>query len=119
MVRRWFLISVCEGSNPSALMFFNKLYFFIPTSNNFFYYFLVVSVLTLVIFCLPFLLAPNAFFVERLSAYECGFDPFVSSKEVFESHFIVVAILFIVFDLEIIFLLPWVISGGFTEVVCF
>jgi NADH-quinone oxidoreductase subunit A len=44
--------------------------------------------------------------IEKLSAYECGFDPFGSGVSSFEVHFYIVGILFIIFDLEIIFLYP-------------
>lgn len=46
---------------------------------------------------------------EKLSVYECGFNPFSDSRVKFEVRFYLVAILFIIFDLEIIFLFPWVI----------
>ena len=44
--------------------------------------------------------------IEKLSAYECGFDPFSSGASSFEVHFYIVGILFIIFDIEIIFLYP-------------
>ena len=44
---------------------------------------------------------------EKLSVYECGFDPFGDSRQKFEVRFFLVAILFIIFDLEISFLFPW------------
>jgi NADH:ubiquinone oxidoreductase subunit 3 (subunit A) len=43
---------------------------------------------------------------EKLSAYECGFDPFGNGCSSFEVHFYVVGVLFIIFDLEILFLYP-------------
>ncbi|MDX2050399.1 MAG: NADH-quinone oxidoreductase subunit A [Rickettsiaceae bacterium] len=46
----------------------------------------------------------------KLSPYECGFDPFGDAREKFEVRFYLVAILFIIFDLEIMFLIPWAIS---------
>ena len=49
---------------------------------------------------------------EKLSAYECGFDPFDDSRMEFDVRFYLVAILFIIFDLEIAFLFPWAISLG-------
>ena len=49
---------------------------------------------------------------EKLSAYECGFDPFEDSRIEFDVRFYLVAILFIIFDLEIAFLFPWAISLG-------
>ncbi len=44
---------------------------------------------------------------EKISIYECGFDPFADSRQKFEVRFFLVAILFIIFDLEISFLFPW------------
>jgi len=43
----------------------------------------------------------------QLSSYECGFDKFSDARNKFDVHFYIVAILFIVFDLEIVFLYPW------------
>ena len=49
---------------------------------------------------------------EKNSAYECGFEPFESARLKFDVRFYLVAILFIIFDLEIAFLFPWAISLG-------
>ena len=49
---------------------------------------------------------------EKLSAYECGFDAFDDSRHKFDVRFYLVAILFIIFDLEIAFLFPWAVSLG-------
>lgn len=47
---------------------------------------------------------------EKLSTYECGFEPYEDSRNTFNVKFYIVAILFILFDIEIIFMLPWCIS---------
>lgn len=47
---------------------------------------------------------------EKVSAYECGFDPFDDARSRFDIRFYLVAILFIIFDLEVAFLFPWAIS---------
>lgn len=49
---------------------------------------------------------------EKLSAYECGFDAFSDARNRFDVRFYLVAILFIIFDLEIAFLFPWAVSLG-------
>ena len=49
---------------------------------------------------------------EKLSAYECGFEAFSDSRIQFDVRFYLVAILFIIFDLEIAFLFPWAVSLG-------
>ena len=59
-----------------------------------------------------FLSSPNNPDPEKLSAYECGFEPFNDSRMEFDVRFYLVAILFIIFDLEIAFLFPWAISLG-------
>ena len=59
-----------------------------------------------------FLASPKNPDPEKLSAYECGFEPFSDSRIQFDVRFYLVAILFIIFDLEISFLLPCAISLG-------
>ena len=49
---------------------------------------------------------------EKLSAYECGFEPFEDARIKFDVRFYLVAILFIIFDLEVAFLFPWAVSLG-------
>ncbi len=49
---------------------------------------------------------------EKLSPYECGFEPFEDARGKFDVRFYLVAILFIIFDLEVAFLFPWAISLG-------
>ena len=49
---------------------------------------------------------------EKLSPYECGFEPFEDTRMKFDVRYYLVAILFIVFDLEIAFLFPWAVSLG-------
>ena len=61
---------------------------------------------------LNFLFSPKKPDPEKLSAYECGFEAFDDSRMEFDVRFYLVAILFIIFDLEIAFLFPWAISLG-------
>jgi len=58
----------------------------------------------------PFLLAPSKPDPEKLSAYECGFNAFDDARMKFDVRFYLVAILFIIFDLEVAFLFPWAIT---------
>ncbi|MBC7800785.1 MAG: NADH-quinone oxidoreductase subunit A [Gemmatimonadaceae bacterium] len=51
-------------------------------------------------------------YAEKLSAYECGFEPFDDARRRFDVRFYLVAILFIIFDLEVAFLFPWAVSLG-------
>lgn len=59
---------------------------------------------------------PNA---NKQSAYECGFDAFSDTRRQFDIRFYLVAILFIIFDLEIAFLFPWAITLGTTGITAF
>ena len=49
---------------------------------------------------------------EKLSPYECGFPPFADARAKFDVRYYLVAILFIIFDLEVAFLFPWAVSLG-------
>jgi NADH-quinone oxidoreductase subunit A len=47
---------------------------------------------------------------EKLSTYECGFDPYEDARNAFDVRFYLVAILFIIFDIETVFMFPWAAS---------
>jgi NADH-quinone oxidoreductase subunit A len=73
--------------------------------------FVIVSfILASVIYGLSFVIARQANDFEKASAYECGFDPFEDARNAFDIRFYLVAILFLVFDLEAVFLFPWTAS---------
>ena len=75
--------------------------------------FLVIALgLSCVFVIVNLILSPKNPDPEKLSAYECGFEPFEDSRIEFDVRFYLVAILFIIFDLEIAFLFPWAISLG-------
>ena len=69
-------------------------------------------VLAIVFAGLSYVVSAKQADVEKVSAYECGFDPFDDTRKTFDVRFYLVAILFIIFDLEIAFLFPWAISLG-------
>ena len=60
----------------------------------------------------PFIVAYKNPDPEKLSAYECGFNAFDDARMKFDVRFYLVAILFIIFDLEVAFLFPWAVSFG-------
>ena len=60
----------------------------------------------------PFLVAFKQPDPEKLSAYECGFNAFDDARMKFDVRFYLVAILFIIFDLEVSFLFPWAVAFG-------
>jgi len=75
-------------------------------------YLLIAAGLALVIFIMSYSVAKNTGETEKLSAYECGFDPFDDARSQFDIRFYLVAMLFLIFDLEASFIFPWVISLG-------
>ena len=72
----------------------------------------VALVLGLALLVAPFLVAYKQPDPEKLSAYECGFNAFDDARMKFDVRFYLVAILFIIFDLEVSFLFPWAIAFG-------
>ena len=68
--------------------------------------------ITLLLIIPPLLIAPKNPDPEKLSPYECGFEPFDDARSKFDIRFYLVAILFIIFDLEVAFLFPWAIVFG-------
>jgi NADH-quinone oxidoreductase subunit A len=73
---------------------------------------LVALSLSIGFIVLNFLFSPKNPDPEKLSAYECGFEALSDSRMEFDIRFYLVAILFIIFDLEIAFLFPWAVSLG-------
>lgn len=69
-------------------------------------------VLAIVFAGLSYVVSAKQADVEKVSAYECGFDPFDDTRKTFDVRFYLVAILFLIFDLEVSFLFPWVVSLG-------
>jgi len=53
---------------------------------------------------------------EKLSSYECGFDPYEDARNVFDIRFYLVAILFLIFDLEAVYFFPWCVSFSFLSI---
>jgi NADH:ubiquinone oxidoreductase subunit 3 (subunit A) len=75
-----------------------------------FIYFIFALFLALIISGLSFVVAIRKSDPEKISAYECGFDPFDDARSRFDVQFYLVAILFIIFDLEVTFLFPWALT---------
>ena len=72
----------------------------------------IATGLSAVIVIASYFIAPQRPEAEKLSAYECGFDAFDDSRGQFDVRFYLVAILFIIFDLEVAFLFTWAVSLG-------
>jgi NADH:ubiquinone oxidoreductase subunit 3 (subunit A) len=85
-------------------------YLYVPSNfieYNIFFLFIFISILiAVIILALSAFISEKKIDLEKLSAYECGFDPFGDARHTFNVKFYLVAILFIIFDLEIVFLFP-------------
>lgn len=70
--------------------------------------FIVVAIgLAAVLQAIPFITNPSKYGKEKMSAYESGFEAFDTARRTFDVRFYLVALLFIIFDLEVAFLFPW------------
>lgn len=63
--------------------------------------------IALLFLTLSYLLAIQSPYFEKLTAYECGFEPFEDARNQFNVSFYIVAILFLIFDVELLYLFPW------------
>ena len=88
------------------------LYAFLSNYFSIIIFLIITICLSIGFILINYLAAPNNPDPEKLSAYECGFEAFDDSRMEFDVRFYLVAILFIIFDLEIAFLFPWAISLG-------
>ena len=79
----------------------------------------VAAVLSVIIVLFSYILAVQNPETEKLSTYECGFEPYEDARHTFDVKFYLVAILFIVFDIETMFLIPWTNVLGQLDLVGF
>ena len=92
---------------------FSKNYFHL--NNSLFYneysiiltFLFVAIILSVIIVLFSYILAVQKPETEKLSTYECGFEPYEDARHTFDVKFYLIAILFIVFDIETMFLIPW------------
>ena len=94
-------------------IFFSKIYF--HSNNSLFYneyaviliFLCIATILSVIIVSFSYILAVQKPETEKLSTYECGFEPYEDARHTFDVKFYLIAILFIVFDIETMFLIPW------------
>lgn len=75
-----------------------------------FIFFVIVCTLSCIIIFIPVLLSPKSTNIKKSSPYECGFAPFDTANQNFSVRFYLVAILFLIFDLEMLFIIPWALN---------
>ena len=84
-----------------------------------------VTCIACILVILAYLIAPKTRSLQKITSYECGFEPFQEARLKFNVHFYIIAILFLLFDLEVIFIFPWLSSlhimssTGFISMFCF
>ena len=78
--------------------------------SNIFIFLILSLFLSILIFVLSFSLIKQKDDFEKLTAYECGFNPYDDARKIFDVKFYLVALLFIIFDLEAVFVFPWVLT---------
>ncbi len=86
---------------------------------NYYYvlYFLIFAIsFSLIIVFLNFLLAFKNTYLEKSTSYECGFNPFNDARSIFDVRFYLVGILFLLFDIEVLFLFPWILSISILDI---
>lgn len=72
-----------------------------------YFFFLLGLLITVLLFIFSYFFILKEDSIEKSSVYECGFDPFDDTRKQFDIHYYLTAIMFIVFDLEFIYLFPW------------
>lgn len=73
-------------------------------------YMVLALCISMILLCASYVLAVQQYDAEKLSAYECGFNPFSDARHKFDVRFYLVGILFIIFDLEVMYLFPWALT---------
>lgn len=108
-----------SGSTPLLLSFIKFMF----SVSLFYLEFAKVGILLIFAVILSFIIMGISFLIstslpdtEKVSAYECGFDPYEDARNVFDVRFYLVAIMFLIFDLEALFFFPWCVSLSFLHI---
>ena len=79
-------------------------------SKKMIYHIIISGLIGILLLIITYILSKQRVELEKLSPYECGFNPFKDAREEYDVKYYLIAILFIIFDLEISFLFPWIIN---------
>ena len=88
----------------------NSKNFYFDSLYNIFIYLLVAFFIVSLICILSFILIKQNSYVEKVIPYECGFEPYEDTRNIFNVQFYLIALLFLIFDLESLYLYPLVVS---------
>jgi NADH-quinone oxidoreductase subunit A len=108
-------ISIAYHANvqTDSEQIFNGMYTYHWSNPDIWINFIFICHVLLFILCiLPYILSPKKTNIEKNSAYECGFAPFFIKEGVIEIQFLAVALLFLIFDLEVIYMVPFALNIG-------
>lgn len=86
---------------------------------NIFFFIVFTFGLSLIIFFLNVFAIPEEYNIEKNSPYECGFQPFNLNIQEFDVKYFLVALLFLIFDIEVIFLIPFISVFSVIDIVSF
>jgi len=75
-----------------------------------FFLFLFSLLVSCLLFFISYFISKKEAYTEKLSAYECGFEPYEDARNQFDVQFYLIAIIYLIFDIETIFLYPWAIA---------
>ncbi len=102
---------VCHIKDHGFKSRFSRLFLVMLKNYSYiFILFLISVILSSLFFFLSYFLAVQKEDTEKVGAYECGFEPYEDAREIFDIKFYLIALFFIVFDLEAVFLFPWSIT---------
>lgn len=109
------MITMVNNINSTPFIFFTgKHYNYYFVSYYVIIFYLIISlILASLIFLLSYMLIKKNSYVEKLIPYECGFEPYEDTRNIFNVQFYLVALLFLVFDLESLYLYPLVMGLPF------
>ena len=74
---------------------------------DFFFFITITSLICILMLLICYLVSSSKLYYEKLTGYECGFDPFSEARDPFEIKFYLISILFILFDIELLYFFPW------------
>lgn len=104
------MLRIVVVSSSLALSILIQLLMFCLNYLSIFVFLIFSIILSTIIFFLSYALSSKLDDAEKLTIYECGFNPFSDSRSEFNIKFYIVAILFLIFDLEISYLFPFIVS---------
>lgn len=91
---------------------FNFLYFdyYHEYYIDYFLFICIIIVICFILLFICYIIATHNLYYEKITGYECGFDPFSEARDPFDIKFYLISILFILFDIELLYFFPWCFS---------